>query len=102
MNRETFFNNLSDDTGVFFYTFDQDNDVIIAKSHFFDLRLGPTYIELVDSYVLPGPILKNYLQEKLPFRIDFIVENYYDILVDTIDEIHDNSIAAEYRDEEEE
>jgi len=102
MNIDELVNQISNDTAIDFHSFEQDKDVIIAKSHFFDFRFYPTYLEIVDSYVLPGPILKNYLQEKLPFRIDFVVDNYYDILVNTIDEIHDNCINAEYRDEEEE
>lgn len=99
MNIEEFVNKLADDTGIYFYKFEQENDIIVAKSHFFDFRFYPTYLEVTDSSVLPGPNLKNYLQEKLPFRIDYIVDNYYDILVDELDNIHHCCIGAEHQDE---
>lgn len=93
-------NNISSDTDIYFHTFTQEDDIIIAKSHFFDLRFGPTYIEVVEDYTLPGPILKNLLLENLPFRIDYIVDNYYSILVEFLDELQSKCIGAEYRDEE--
>lgn len=99
MNIEQLIDQISNDTGIYFYKFEQDKDVIVAKSHFFDFRFGPTYLEIVDSSVLPGPNLKNYLQEVLPFRIDFIVDNYYDIVVDEMNNIHHCCIGAEHQDE---
>jgi hypothetical protein len=95
----TLVNDISNDTGIYFNSFEQDNEFVIAKSHFCDFRFGPTYIEIVDSYNMPGPRLRLHLEENLPFRIDYEVDNYYDILVDTINEIHDKCIACEYKDE---
>lgn len=102
MNIEELIKNVSIDTDIYFHEFEQHNDVIVAKSHFFDFYFGPTYVEVIDRYVLPGPIYNEYIKEVLPFRIDYIVDNYYNILVDTMNEIHSNCIGAEYRDEEEE
>jgi len=100
MSIDELVNKIASDTGIYFYTFEQDNDVIVAKSHFFDLRFGPTYVEVVEDYTLPGPILKNLLMENLPFTIDYIVDNYYDILVEFLDELHTKCIGAEINDEE--
>lgn len=99
MNITELVNNITNDTNVHFVSFEQDKDKFIAKSHFFDLHILPTYLEITDSYNLPGPTLKKYLQEKLPFRIDFIVDNYYIILVETIDELYRHCLALEYKDE---
>ena len=93
---------LSIDANIFFHKFEQQNDVIIAKSHFFDIHFGPTYIEVVDSYNLPGPRLETYMKQVLPFRIDYVVDNYYNILLNTLVEIHEYCVACEYRDEREE
>jgi len=102
MSIDKLINKLTSDTDIHFHKFEQDNDVIVAKSHFFDLRFGPTYVEVVEDYTLPGPILKNLLMENLPFTIDYIVDNYYDILVEFLDELQQKCIGAEYHDEEEE
>ncbi len=99
MNIEQFVNKLANDTGIFFHSFTQDDEVIVAKSHFFDFYFHPTYLEIKDSYNTPGIKLKKYLEENLPFSIDFSVDNYYDIVVDTLIEIRDNCIGCEYQDE---
>lgn len=95
---ESFTNRLANDTNIFFYSLEQENDVFVAKSHFFDFYFYPTYLEVVDSYFLPGPILQKYLQESLPFRIDFVVDNYYDILVEQMSLIQRSCIVCELRD----
>lgn len=100
MSIDELINKIASDTDINFHEFVQDNDTIIAKSHFFDLRFGPTYIEVTEDYTLPGPILKNLLTESLPFRIDYIVDNYYIILVEFLDELYSKCIGAEYHDEE--
>lgn len=99
---EDLIKNVSKDTDIYFHEFEQHDDVIVAKSHFFDFYFAPTYVEVVDSYVLPGPKHSEYIKEVLPFRIEYIVDDYYNILVDTMSEIYENCIGAEYKDELEE
>lgn len=101
MSIDELVNKIANDTDIYFHEFVQQDDIIVAKSHFFDLRFGPTYIEVVEDYPIPGTILKNLFLENLPFRIDYIVDNYYDILVEFLDELHSKCIGAEYHDEEE-
>lgn len=100
MNIEKLINELSDDTGIYFHEFTQDNDNIIAKSHFFKITFGPTYVEIINDHILPGPILEKLMKEKLPFRIDYIVDNYYDILTAYLDELQSMCLGADYHDEE--
>jgi hypothetical protein len=102
MNIEKTLNQIAEDTGIHFHSFEQDNDVIIAKSHFFDFRFGPTNLEIINSHILPGPRLKNYLEGVLPFTIDYIVDNYYDILVEVMTEIYENCVTLEIRDNDDE
>ena len=102
MNIEQTLENLTKDTDIYFHDTVTDKHTTVAKSHFFDLHFGPTYVEVVNSYTLPGPKLKGYLVEVLPFRIDYIVDNCYTILVETLSEIQQNCIGAEYKDEFEE
>ena len=101
MNIERILKEIADDTGIHFHSFEQDSDIIIAKSHFFDFHFGPTSVDVISNYTLPGPRLKDYLETMLPFGIDYIVDNYYDILVEAMNEIHQKCIVCEYRDEEE-
>lgn len=102
MSYKILLNQISRDTGIEFHDFIDNNEMFItAKSHFFDFNFGPTYVEVVDRYTLPGPKLKKYMNEVLPFRIDYIVDNYYDILVEEMTKIQRDCIVCELRDEEE-
>jgi hypothetical protein len=100
MSIDQLINKIASDTDIHFHDFVQDNDTIIAKSHFFDIHFGPTYIEVTQDYPLPGNNLKNLFLENLPFRIDYIVDNYYIILVEFLDELYSKCIGAEQNDED--
>jgi hypothetical protein len=101
MNIEQLIKNVSNDTNVYFHTFEQDNDTIIAKSHFLNFHFGPERVDIVLDYTLPGPRLTQYSTERLPIYFDYNEENFYNKLIESIYDIQDKLIALEYRDEEE-
>ncbi len=99
MNIEKLIKDISTDTTVFFHTFDQVDDVIIAKSHFLDFHFGPTCVAIALDYTLPGPKVTEYSKKHLPILFDYNEENFYDRLVDSVVEIETKLIGAEYQDE---
>jgi hypothetical protein len=99
MNIEKLIKDISTDTTVFFHTFEQVDDVIIAKSHFLDFHFGPTSVAIALDYILPGPKVIEYSNMHLPILFDYNEENFYDRLIDSVVEIKKNLNAAEYQDE---
>ena len=102
MNLEKLIKDVSVDADIYFHDFEQINDVIVAKSHFFDLHFGPERVDVIFDYPVPGPKLKEYSLERLPFYLDYSEDKFYDMLVDILDDLQTKFIALEYRDEEEE
>lgn len=99
MNIEKLIKDISNDADIHFHSFDQVNDTIIAKSHFFDIHFGPNRVDVVFDYPVPGPKLLNYSIERLPFYLDYNEEKFYDILIEVLDDLQTKFIALEYKDE---
>ena len=99
MNITNLINKLSKDANIHFYTFEQDDYTIIAKSHFIDIHFDDQYCKIVDSYVLPGTYLKPYLDNHLPITLSYNIDNFYDIMLEYVDNIHNDCVFLERREE---
>ena len=99
MKLDKLINELSHDTGVFFYTFEQDDGRVIAKSHFFDFYFHDDRVEIVDSYNSPGDTLKSYLDTHTPYMLHYNVDNFYQVLLEYVEMIHDDCIFLEQQEE---
>jgi hypothetical protein len=95
MTTDKIINKLASDADIFFYTFQQDDDTIIAKSHFFDFYFGTDSVKIVDSYVLPGYLLLPYLKSNLPIQFDYTLDNFYDVMLEYVIELQDTCIRYE-------
>ena len=92
---------LSDELGIYFHGFrDIDDNTLVADSHFFKFIFGPNHVTVEDSYVLPGPDMQQYILENLPYQLEYTKLNFNEIFMEDIQQIHDNLIALEIREEE--
>lgn len=101
MNLEKLIKDVSTDADIFFYSFDQVNDTIIAKSHFFNIHFTPERVEVIFDYPVPGTKMKNFSLERLPFFLDYSEEKFYDTLIEVLDDLETKFVALEYKEEEE-
>lgn len=99
MNKLELIKNITNDTSVHFHSFEQHNDILVAKSHFFNLHFGPERVDIVFDYTTPGPKLQSYSVERLPIYLDYNQELFYDILVETIDDLYRKFLGLEFKDE---
>ena len=89
---------ITDDTNIHFHSFEQPDELtFLAHSHFFTFTFTADKVVVSNRYILPGEKLKNYLEENLPQTFFYNQNFFYENLLDTIDEIHDNCIALEYK-----
>jgi hypothetical protein len=100
MNISKLITDLSTDTNVHFYSFEQNVDTIIAKSHFLDFHFGPERVDILLDYPIPGPLMQKFVVERLPIFLDYNTENFYNMLVEVTDDIVEKLIALEYKEEE--
>jgi hypothetical protein len=89
---------LLEDNGIHFHDIEYNDASIIAKSHFLVYTIYDKSVILEDKSVLPGPIMKNIIQEYLPTTIE--INDDIKILLDTIQEIERKLYFAEQMDEQ--
>lgn len=93
---------LSDDVGLYFHDINVTDNNLVADSHFLRFEFGPNHVTVSDRYTLPGPDLKKYLLENLPYKLEYTNQHFVEVLIDDIDNIHSNLIALEILEEERE
>lgn len=92
---------LSDEIGINFHSFENlDENNLVAKSHFFDIIFGPNHATVVDSYVLPGPDMREYILENLPYQLEYTRQNFTECFVNDVEMLYNNLYVLEIREEE--
>lgn len=92
---------LEDTLGIYLHDFiDVDENTLLVKSHFFDFTFGPNSVKVVDSYNLPGPTLQEHINETLPYTLEYTHNNFLNVFLETLDDIHTRCISCELIDEE--
>ena len=99
MNIINLINKLSKDANIFFYTFEQEDGTIIAKSHFFDFYFGNDHVKIVDSYVLPGKLLQPFLSDNLPKQFNYTLDNFYEVMLECVSDMQETCIFLERQEE---
>ena len=91
---------LSDELGLYFHDIDVTTETVIADSHFLKFIFGPNHVLVTDSYVLPGIEMKKFIMEYLPYKLEYTVDKFTDILLEEIDVLHSRLVAMEILEEE--
>lgn len=98
MNKLFLLEQIEKNTDVYITSFSQQDNILVAKSHFFDLHFDDYSMKIVDSYTLPDEMLKKYLDETLPLEIKYDFFDFYVVMLDTINEIENKCEILELRD----
>lgn len=82
---------------VFITNVEQELDNLVANSHFLQFKIYDNRIEIHDKYILPGKVMKNYLDTNLPVMLYYDINNFNELLIETIDRLQNNLIGIEYQ-----
>lgn len=86
-------------TDLYFHRFEQEGDVIIARSHFLDFKFYDDKVDVELSYVYPNQEMIEYAKENLP--LSYTYNNLDDLnkFLETLSDIHHFLYCIEYNEE---
>jgi len=91
---------LSDELGLYFHDVDVTTETVVADSHFLKFAFDVDHVLVTDSYVLPGPEMKNFIMEYLQYKLEYSVDKFTEIFLEEIDVLHNKLVAMEILEEE--
>lgn len=91
---------LSEELSIYFHDVDVTTENVTVDSHFLKFVFDKDHVLVTDSYVLPGTDMKDFINEYLPYKLEYATENFTEVLLEEIDVLHSKLIALEILEEE--